>query len=98
MVARGPGAGDFELRGGGPASEQGQGRDGAQGRGGTSYRAAHGVGSHLEPSASFLNCELLMNGCWRYFGSSRTEVTSSAWPPPGSGARSKYSVRAAFSL
>ena len=41
------------------------------------YLALHGFGSHLEASASFLNCELTMKGCWRYSGSSTTAVTSS---------------------
>ncbi len=48
--------------------------------------AVHGVGSHFDPSASFLNCELTVNGCRRYCGSSTIVVTSSTWPPPGSGA------------
>src|SRR5437016_3215687 len=62
------------------------------------YLAVHGVGSHFEPSLSFLNCELTMNGVCRYCGSSTTVVTSRSRPPSGSAAASKYSVTTAFSL
>src|SRR5438876_817806 len=58
----------------------------------------HGVGSHLEPSASFLKCELTMKGCVRYFGSSTTVVPTRIWPLFGSGGSSKDSVILAFSL
>src|SRR5262249_8967302 len=71
--------------------------EGGQNRG-SHHVAEHAVGSHLEPSASFLNCELTMKGCRRYFGSSTVVVTTSSAPSFGSGARSKYSETLAFSL
>ena len=40
--------------------------------------AEHGEGSHPFASACFLNCELTMNGCRRYFASSTTAVTTSS--------------------
>src|SRR5678810_24157 len=39
--------------------------------------AVHGLGSHLEPSVSFLKCELTIYGRCRYCGSSTTVVTIS---------------------
>src|SRR5215470_7402309 len=60
--------------------------------------AVHGLGSHLEPSASFLKCELTIYGRCRYCGSSTTVVTISTCPPDGCGATSKYSVTVASAL
>src|SRR3954471_18190477 len=67
----------------------------------------HGVGSHLEPSGSFLKCGLTMYGPVRYSGSSTIVVTSRSRPAsatPGapvprsaSGATSKCSVTVARS-
>src|SRR5262245_18805780 len=56
-------------------------------------------GLHFDPSFSSLKCVLVMNGVWRYFGSSTTVLTSRITSPFGSGpTRSKYSVIAAFAL
>src|SRR4029453_553050 len=57
----------------------------------------HGVVSHPDASACFLNWVLTMNGCRKYFASSTTVVTTRSWPF-GYGARSKYSVSEASSL
>src|SRR5215471_10071315 len=62
------------------------------------HTAVHGLGSHLEPSVSFLKCELTIYGRCRYCGSSTTVVTISTCPPDGCGATSKYSVTVASAL
>lgn len=56
------------------------------------------AGLHFEPSGSRLKCELVMNGWFRYIGSSTIVVTTSHSSPLGDGKRSKYSVILAFSL
>src|SRR6185436_6152001 len=69
------------------------------GHGAAGYQVdEHGVGSHFEPSGSFLKCGLVTYGAFRYTGSSTTMLTRSSWPPWGSGARSKCSVTVVRSL
>ena len=41
------------------------------------YQAAHGVGRHFDPSGSFLKCELVVKGWFKYLGSSTSVVTVS---------------------
>jgi hypothetical protein len=41
------------------------------------YGAAHGVGRHFDPSVSFLKCELVVKGWFKYLGSSTIVVTVS---------------------
>ena len=55
MVSRRPGTGNLHLCCGSPARQKADS--------GEFYFAVHGVGSHFEPSASFRNCELTVNGC-----------------------------------
>src|SRR5215510_2156905 len=60
--------------------------------------AEHGVGFHFASFGSFLNCEVITNGCRRYIGSVVTIVTTSSGDPLGSVISSKYSVRLVLSL
>jgi len=48
------------------------------------HRAVHATGFHEEPSASFLKCELVTNGCVKNCGSSTVLVTMSHVSPFGS--------------
>src|SRR5262249_4665434 len=91
-----PRAHEFELRGRLACCKNGEKQRDSRASG---YQLdEHGVGSHLEPSGSFLKCGLTMYGPVRYTGSSTTVVTSRSLPPSGSGATSKGSVTVVLSL
>ena len=47
----------------------------------TRYLFRHPVGSHFEPSGSFLKFVLVTNGSTRYLGSSTTVVTTNQMSP-----------------
>ena len=48
------------------------------------HLAEHGDGSHLDPSGSFLKCEITMYRCSRYTGSCTAAVTNIIVVPSGS--------------
>src|SRR6185436_14047739 len=97
---RPPRAGELELRRRAAGAEQDhQQAEPDDGHGAACYQVdEHGVGSHFEPSGSFLKCGLVTYGAFKYTGSSTTMLTRRSWPPWASGARSKCSVTVAFSL
>jgi hypothetical protein len=63
-----------------------------------SYRAEHGVGFQPRSSGSRLKWVLVMNGSFKYRGSSTMVVTTIQAAPKLSGRRVKYSVTDASSL
>ena len=62
-VARRPRADELDLRKGAATQMPAARAATSAERRSVTIVAEHGVGSHLEPSASFLKCELTMNGC-----------------------------------
>src|SRR5207302_92716 len=58
----------------------------------------HGCGAHFEPSGSFWNSELMMNGVFRYSGSMTSVVSVNQSLPVGSWNVMKCSTRRVFAL